>query len=132
MTTQTLERPNTSAPAACERTRSGRSYLPPVDIFETKDELVLLADLPGVKLENLEIQFEKNELTIVGKVNDCGCAGKELLLGEYGKGDFVRSFQIGESVDANRISAELKDGVLTLHLPKVEAIKPRKISIKSS
>lgn len=132
MTTQTLEKPTTSVPAASERTRSGRTYLPAVDIFETKDELVLLADLPGVKLENLDIHFERNELRLVGKVEPCACEGKELLLCEYGKGDFVRSFQIGETVDANRISAELKDGVLTLHLPKVEAIKPRKISIKAS
>jgi len=132
MTTQTLEKPASTSPAAPERTRCGRTYLPAVDIYETKDELVLLADLPGVKAESLEIQFEKSELKITGNVNECGCKGREPILGEYAKGDFVRSFQIGEAIDSNRISAELKDGVLTLHLPKVEAVKPRKIAVKSA
>lgn len=131
MNNSTLERPMTSTnPGAFERTRSGRTYVPAVDIYETADELVLLADLPGVKLDNVDVHFEKNELRLVGKVDDRACAEKTPVTSEYGKGDFVRSFQIGETIDATRISAELKDGVLTLHLPKAEAVKPRKIAIK--
>ncbi len=130
MTTQTLERPAQSVPTSAERTRSGRTYLPPVDIFETKEELVLLADLPGVKSDDVEIHFEQGELTITGKVEERQPAGTPFLLRDYDAGDFVRSFRISEVIDSSRISAEHKDGVLTLHLPKVEAAKPRRIAVK--
>ena len=126
MATNTLERPAQTAPTSVERTRSGRAYLPPVDIYETKEELVLLADLPGVRGEDVEIQFEQGELTITGKVEDRQPSGTTYLLHDYGTGDFVRSFQISEVIDSSRIHAEHKDGVLTLHLPKVEAAKPRR------
>jgi HSP20 family molecular chaperone IbpA len=116
---------------AAERTRGGITYTPRIDIWESDDELVLFADMPGVDADNLDIQFENRELRIHGKVTPRH-GSIDFLYGEYGIGDFYRTFTIGESIDADKISAELKAGVLTLHLPKTEAVKPRRIEVKSS
>jgi len=130
-TEKTLEKRNTQ-PLPTERTRNGRHYVPNVDIFETPEELTLLADLPGVDGQDVDIHFENGELSIYGKVKERQPEGTTYLLREYGTGDFHRTFQISESIDSARISAEYNDGVLTLHLPKVEAVKPRKIAVKTS
>lgn len=116
--------------ATVERSPSGLTYSPQIDIWETEDELMLFADMPGVSAENLEIQFENRELRIHGKVRPRH-EGINFLYGEYGIGHFQRTFTIGESIDGEKITAELKDGVLTLHLPKNEAMKPRRIEVKS-
>ena len=92
--------------------------------------MVLYGDLPGVASEDLDIHFEKGELKIYGKVAPRN-ANVELLYGEYGIGDFHRSFSVSEAIDAEKIAAELKNGVLTVHLPKREAVKPRRIEVKS-
>jgi HSP20 family molecular chaperone IbpA len=117
--------------ATVERTRGGVSYTPRIDIWESEDELVLYADMPGVAAENLDIQFENRELRIQGKVSSRH-EDIHFLYGEYGIGDFYRTFSIGEFIDSEKISAEVKDGVLTLHLPKTEAVKPRRIEVKSA
>ena len=114
-----------------EHTRAGMTYVPRIDILETAEELVLYADLPGVVSEGLDIQFENGELTIHGKVAPRH-ENVTFLYGEYGAGDFHRTFSIGEMIDADRISAELSNGVLTLHLPKAEKAKPRRIEVKAS
>lgn len=113
-----------------ERTRNGGTYVPRFDIYETDSELVLFGDMPGVAPEDLDIRFENRELTICGKVARRH-EGIDFLYGEYGIGDFYRSFTIGESIDGSKISAELKNGVLTLHLPKVEEAQPKKIEVKA-
>jgi HSP20 family molecular chaperone IbpA len=117
--------------ATVERTRHGATYSPRIDIWENDDELLLYADLPGVGCEDLDIRFENRELTLYGKVHPRH-ENINFLDGEYGIGDFYRTFAIGEAIDAEKISAELKNGVLTLHLPKTEAVKPRRIEVKSS
>jgi len=106
------------------------TYSPRFDVWESDDELVLYGDLPGVASEDLDIHFEKGELKIYGKVAPRN-ANVELLYGEYGIGDFHRSFSVSEAIDAEMIAAELKNGVLTVHLPKREAVKPRRIEVKS-
>jgi len=116
--------------ASTERTRSGQTYSPRFDILETEEELVLYGDLPGVAPEGLDIRFENHELTVYGKVEPRH-ADIDFLYGEYGIGDFYRSFSIGETVDGGKISAELNHGVLMLHLPKTEAAKPRRIKVKA-
>jgi HSP20 family molecular chaperone IbpA len=116
--------------ATVERTRGGLTYSPRIDIWESDQELILYADMPGVAAENLEIQFENRELRIHGKV----CPRHEdisFIYGEYGIGDFYRTFSIGETIDAEKITAELKDGVLALHLPKTDAVRPRRIEVQS-
>lgn len=117
--------------ATVERTRNGVTYNPRIDIWENDDELVLYADLPGVAPEDLDIQFENRELRLYGKVSSRH-EKITFLEGEYGIGDFYRTFTIGETIDGEKISAELHNGVLALHLPKVEAVKPRRIEVKSS
>jgi HSP20 family protein len=114
---------------AVERTHGGVTYRPRIDIWESEDELVLYADLPGVAPDDLDIQFENRELRIQGKVKPRH-QNLNFVDGEYGIGDFYRTFTIGETVNVARISAELSDGVLALHLPKSEAVKPRRIEIK--
>lgn len=116
--------------ATVERTRSTTTYTPRFDILETADELTLYGDLPGVSPENLEIRFENEHVIVHGRVEPRH-EGREHVYGEYGIGDFYREFRINEAVDAEKIEAELKDGVLTLHLPKAEAIKPKRIEVKS-
>lgn len=115
---------------AVERTHGGMTYSPRIDIWENQDELTLFADMPGVKPEDLDVRFENHELTIHGKVAHRH-QDMQFVYGEYGIGDFYRTFNIGEAIDAEKISAELQNGVLILHLPKTEAVKPRRIEVKA-
>jgi len=108
----------------------GLVFTPRVDILETEHELVLLADMPGVKQDAVDVRFEKDELTIHGR-RACDAA-QGFHLRESEPGDFFRSFRISERLDSEKIWAELKNGVLTLHLPKQEAAKPRKITVKGN
>jgi HSP20 family protein len=115
--------------AAPETIKGGVYYTPRVDVYETPEELVVLCDLPGVKPENLELKVERGEMSLHGKVPPRP-ETVELLTGEYGVGDFFRSFTISTEVKVKRITAEYKLGVLTVHLPKTEAVKPKRIPIK--
>jgi HSP20 family molecular chaperone IbpA len=116
--------------ATAERTKGGPTFAPRIDIWETEDELLLYADMPGVTAENLDIEFENRELRIHGRVTPRH-ENVNFVYGEYGIGDFFRTFSIGETIDPEKISAELKNGVLTLHLPKTDAVKPRQIKVQS-
>ena len=106
------------------------TYVPRIDIWENDDELLLYGDMPGVDPEDLDIRFENDQLTLHGKVTPRH-EGINFVYGEYGVGDFHRSFTVGESIDAEKISAEMHNGVLTLHLPKTEKVKPRRIEVKA-
>jgi HSP20 family molecular chaperone IbpA len=117
-------------PRRGEMTQDVATYIPQVDILENDDEIVLFADMPGVETENLDIQFEDRQLTIHGRV-EWPQTDMNFIGGEYGVGDFYRTFAIGEAIDVENISAEIKNGVLTLHLPKSEAAKPQKIAVKA-
>lgn len=117
-------------PTRAERTRMGRLYRPNVDICENDNELTLFADMPGASGENIDISFENGMLTIHGRVEPRQ-RQTDYLLREYGLGDFYRTFQVDETIAADRITAEYRDGVLILHLPKVEAAKPRKINVQA-
>jgi HSP20 family protein len=126
-----ITHPKESAEVTRPEATYQRMYVPRFDIWETEDELLLYGDLPGVGPEQLDIHFESGELTIHGKVatrHD----GRELVDGEYGTGDFHRTFAIGEAIAAEKISAELRHGVVILHLPKSEKVKPRRIQVKAS
>ncbi len=113
-----------------ESTRGGYAFSPRVDIYETENELLLYAEVPGVKPEDVDLHFEKGELILHGKVQQP--EGKRAgWLQEYEVGDFYRVFAIHESVEPTKIEAECKNGVLTVHLPKVEAARPRQIAVKA-
>jgi HSP20 family molecular chaperone IbpA len=121
----------TAEAAAAEHTRSGQIYRPDVDLIERADELVILADMPGVKSNDIDVSFEDGTLRIYGRVTDGRLAREDLLLREYGIGDYYRTFRISEQIDPSRISAEMTNGVLALHLPKAETAKPRKIKVEA-
>jgi len=125
-----IQQPDAEQVGSVEHTRSGRYYRPAVDILETDDELTVLADVPGARPETIDVEFEEGMLTIHARVKPRRDEQAEYLLQEYGVGDFWRTFRVSEAIDSTKISAEYADGVLTLHLPKAEAAKPRKISVK--
>jgi HSP20 family protein len=114
-----------------ERTHGGVTFTPRVDIYETEKELVLCADMPGVKPEDVELRYERGELLLHGRVRLRERRGS-FLANEYEDGDFHRVFSIHESIDASRIEAECKNGVLTVQLPKVPAAQPKQISVKGT
>ena len=110
-----------------------RLLLPPnVDILEQGDELLVLADVPGAKSDSIDVHFEDGTLEIRAEVAPRHDGREEFLLHEYGVGDYYRTFQVSEAIDAGKISANYADGVLTLHLPKAEALKPRKIAVNAN
>jgi HSP20 family protein len=113
-----------------ERTRGGVAFTPRVDILETDAKLLLYADLPGVRPEDLDIRFENGELILLGKCSARNNNANHLLT-EYGVGDFYRVFSISEAIDGSGIDASLKNGVLTVQLPKTEKAKPKRISVKA-
>jgi HSP20 family protein len=117
--------------ARSEMTRGGVQFTPRVDICETDKELTLYAEVPGVKPEDVDLHYERGELVLHGKVRPRPVARRAYLLQEYEEGDFYRAFTIHESIDAGRISAECKNGVLVVHLPKAEAARPRQIAVKA-
>ena len=112
-----------------ESTRSGLFFTPRVDIYETDDELTLYADLPGVACQDVDLHYENGELILHGRVRLRQPEGNSFLQ-EYEVGDFYRAFAIHESIDGQRIGAECKNGVLTVHLPKTEAVRPRQIKVQ--
>jgi len=114
-----------------ERTRSGRVYLPWTDIVEDKSDIWMYVDMPGVNERSLDIELEDNVLTIQGFVNADIPEKLDPVREEYGIGDFLRTFTLSDTVDKNKIEASIRNGVLKLRLPKAEAVKPRKIEVKS-
>ncbi len=104
-----------------------RTLTPPVDIFETENGLVVVADLPGVEKEKIDVNVEKNILTL--KATPKHQLDKEIAGREYQLLPFFRQFQLSDAVDQSKISAEMKYGVLTIHLPKVAEQQPRKIAV---
>ena len=118
------------APAKAERVRPGRVFLPAVDIFETPEALVLVADMPGVPKDHVTIDIRDNNLTITGEIRPPMEEKETMLVQEFYTGDYQREFQLGANIDRNRIEAAMKDGVLRLTLPKSAQAKPRKIEVK--
>lgn len=104
-------------------------FTPPIDIFETPDGLVLLADLPGVTIESLELQVQDNKLTLFGKVKPDLPPEARLIHQEYALGHFLRSFILSDEVDHERIVAKLNQGVLEVVLPQLRKSEPRRIQV---
>lgn len=121
----------TEAGAPAEQTRPGPVFAPAVDIFETDKEITLLADMPGVKSDDLIIDLHENVLTLDGTVISPEGADEADVLREYRTGKYYRQFTLSEIVDQAKIKAELQDGVLRLKLPKVKAAAPRRITVQS-
>ncbi len=114
-----------------EQTRPGRTYLPPVDIFETDNALWLWADMPGVQEDSIEINVDRNMLSIEGRVGLEDYRDLAPVYIEYRVGNYQRRFTLSNAIDTNKIHARLTDGVLELELPKAENAKPRRIAIQT-
>ena len=118
--------------SATERVRNVKTFVPRVDIYENKDALFLVADMPGVDEKTVDIELEKNVLTITGRVENGRVAGGTLMYSEYEIGDYERVFTLSEEIDRDKIVATVKNGVLRLELPKAEQVKPKKIAITAA
>jgi len=125
---QAKEKSEVTAPA--EQTRPGLVFTPSVDIFESDKEITLMADMPGVKAGDLNIDLHESVLTLDGEVKSPEGADEVYVIREYRTGKYYRQFTLSQVIDQSKIDAELKDGVLRLRLPKVEAATPRKIAVK--
>jgi len=121
----------TGVVARPEQTRPGPVYSPSVDIFENDSSITVLADMPGVKAQELEIDLRESMLTLTGRVTPPEKAQESSVLREYQAGTFFRQFTLAETIDQAKIDAKLSDGVLRLELPKVEKARPRQITVRS-
>ena len=124
------EKQEVSIPA--EQTRPGLVFTPLVDIFETQKALVLLADMPGVRPEDINIDLRDDTLTLTGDVRPYEIADEHDIMIEYEVGKYHRQFALSEIIDQDKIDAQMQDGVLRLTLPKVEKATPRKITVQTA
>lgn len=121
-----------NAPKRAETNGADRSVARPyVDIVEAPDRVVLSVNLPGVNLENVNVTLEKNVLTIRGRVERPRYEGFRLVYSEFEPGDYERSFHLTAEIDREKIAARMKDGVLTLELPKRAAVIPSRIPVNA-
>lgn len=127
---QAKEKKEVTTPA--ELTKPGLVFNPAVDIFETERELTLMADLPGVKAKDLKIDLKDNVLTLTADETPLEGPQEKDLLREYRTGTYYRQFSLSDTIDQSKIEAVMRDGVLRLTLPKVEAMAPRKITVKAA
>jgi len=114
-----------------EQTWSGPVFNPAVDILENDSAITVLADMPGVCAEDLKVDLFENVLTLTGPVQAPETEAETEVHREYRSGTFFRQFSLAETIDQSRIEAKLEAGVLRLRLPKVEAAKPRRITVQS-
>jgi HSP20 family protein len=126
---QTVEKDELSRES--EQTRPGAVYTPAVDIFEDADAITVLADMPGVRADDLKIDLREGVLTMTGEATPPEAETEEDAFREYTAGQFYRRFTVSDRIDQNKIEARVADGVLRLVLPKAEATKPRQIQIKT-
>ena len=129
MAEQELSVKNKQEVATQESTRPGRTFVPDVDIYETPEGLHLWADMPGVDDKSLHVQLADGALTIEGQVDVHEYENLAPVYTEYNVGNYVRRFTLSRDVDADKIRAELTNGVLHLELPKSERAKPRRIDV---
>lgn len=112
-----------------ERTRARKVFVPLVDIYETANAIVLVADMPGVDETGVDISMEKNLLTIKGTVSGKAPEGCSLTYSEFGEGDYERVFTISNEVDRDGVEATVKNGVLRLTLPKSKQARAKKVAV---
>jgi HSP20 family protein len=113
-----------------ETTISARVYVPTADIYETQDALHIILEMPGVEKNNIDIHVEDDVLNVEGRLDLSKYQGLEPLYTEYNVGHYSRGFRLSNKIDQSNIGAELRDGVLSITLPKIEEAKPRTITIR--
>ncbi|GBC62349.1 heat-shock protein Hsp20 [Desulfonema ishimotonii] len=114
-----------------EPTKPGPAFVPAVDIFETDSGITLIADMPGVKAEDLDIDLREDVLTLSGAVLPPEEPAEQEVFREYNTGTYFRQFSLSEVIDQEKIDAQLRDGILRLTLPKMEKATPRKIKVSA-
>lgn len=114
-----------------EATRARPVFLPRTDIFERENEIVVMAEMPGVKRDAVDVNLEGDELRIAGRVDQPAIEGHELAYAEYEIGDYERTFRIAGGIDSDKIDATMKSGVLQIVLPKSKEAMPQKINVKA-
>jgi HSP20 family protein len=112
-----------------ESTTPSRAFLPATDIFETEQALTVVLEMPGVGKDGVDVSVEDTILRIEGRIDYSRYEGLQPVYTEYNVGHYVRSFQISNQIDQAKIRADMKGGVMTLVLPKVEKAKPRRIAV---
>ncbi len=115
----------------CEQTRPGPVFRPDVDIVERPDEFLVMADLPGADDQSVSVRLENGVLAIDARPAHEPDPGWNPVYTEYRLGGYHREFSLSEGIDADRVTARMRDGVLELQLPKVERAKPRSIEVRS-
>jgi HSP20 family molecular chaperone IbpA len=115
-----------------ERTRDRRAFVPRADIYETKDALVVVTDVPGVDENSVDIVLEKGVLSIDGYVKPQEVGDYCLAYAEYDVGDYQRRFTLPEGIDQDKIEATVKNGILRLVLPKADVAKTKKIAVQAA
>lgn len=128
---QEIEKQELISQEDTERTRDCQCFVPRADIYEVEDQIVVVTDVPGADETSLEINLEKNILTINAYVDPVEPEGYSRTWAEYETGDYQRSFRISDEIDREKIQATIKDGVLRLYLPKSKEARTRKISVKA-
>jgi len=113
-----------------ESTIPVRLFVPVADIYEAEHDLTIILEMPGVEKRNVDIRVEDGVLSVEGRLDLTKYQGLQPLYTEYNIGHYARSFRLSSKIDQNKIAAEMKDGVLSLKLPKVEEAKPRSIQIQ--
>ncbi|HEY4015504.1 MAG TPA: Hsp20/alpha crystallin family protein [Polyangiaceae bacterium] len=125
----TFEKQNgTNLGAAPSKPRARRAVAPPIDVFENADELLVVADVPGVAGDGIDLRVENGILRLEAKRAAAENASPALAR-EYEDVDYVTTFRIPAGIDTAAISAQTKNGTLQVHLPKAQAAKPRKIAV---
>jgi HSP20 family molecular chaperone IbpA len=127
--TREIQKKEAELEKGVERTRARRVFTPAVDIIEKENDILLVADMPGVDEKSVDITLEKDQLTIHGTVEPEIPESHRLALSEYGVGDYERTFTISNEIDREHITANVRDGVLRLTLPKAEVAKTKKIPV---
>jgi HSP20 family molecular chaperone IbpA len=112
-----------------ETTTPARVFVPVTDIFETPEALTVVLEMPGVDRNSVEASVENDVLTIEGRIDFTKYEAMQPVYTEYNVGHYARSFEVSGRIDQSKISAEIKDGVVTIVLPKGEQAKPRKIQV---
>lgn len=120
------------ASANDESMKSESCFAPPVDIYETEHEVIILADMPGIGIEGIDLSLENNILTLIGHRDLTPLSTGRVLLEEYESGHYLRRFTVDKSINQEGIEATLTDGVLKVHLPKSIPAQPRRIEVKIS
>ncbi len=131
MTKEMTQSTDMSSVERSGNTDGRRIYRPLTDILETDQGVSLMLEMPGVAVDDVDITLEQRVLMIHGKMHPSAPEKLELTYAEYGEGDFERAFALSEDFDPDKIEAEMQAGVLTVTLPRTEAVKPKKVNVKS-